>query len=208
MRERFDESRYGDAARLYRRRPGEVVQGTPREEVLAVWRDQLVVVADSEEEARRAIDRIEGRAEVGAPLLSEQSTYGEAYGVLAADAVARLFEEQQPELAARVREVARSVELHVDTQSDVGIVADVKGERADEVNDLAKSLGAALSVARMHAKGEGAKVAEFLDLARVRPSGEQFTLELALPMALLEKHLAFCRQPREDKLEAATTPAP
>lgn len=201
--EQFDGSTYGEKARFFTRRAENVIQGQPREEVLAVWNDQLLVVADSEEEARRVIDRIEGRLPVDEPLIPESATYGELYGVLAAEDVARLFEEQQPELAARLREVASSVELHMDTRSDVGIVADVKGENRDDVADLAKAMGAALSVARLRAEAEGQNVAEFLDLARVRPQGDQFTLELALPLPLLEKHLAFCRNPREEGVAPA-----
>lgn len=196
MLDRFHRTSYGDKARIYSRQSENLVAGETRDDVLAVWNDELVVVADSEEEARKVIDRIEGREAVKEPLIPEQATYGELYGVLAAEDVARMFEEQQPELAARLREVASSVELHIDTRSDVGIVADVKGSDRDKVADLAKSMGAALSVARLQAQAEGQKVAEFLDLARVRPQGDQFTLELALPMPLLEKHLAFCRAPR------------
>lgn len=201
--EHFEDRRYGDGARFFTRRVEDVVAGQPREEVLAVWNDQLLIVADSEDDARKVIDRIEGRLPVDAPLIPEESTYGELYGVLAADDVARLFERHQPELAERLREVASQVELHMDTRSDVGLVADVKGSDRDQVSDLARSLGAALALARTRAIDEAEGLAEFLDLARVRPQGDQFTLELALPLPLLEKHLAFCRQPRDAEETAA-----
>jgi len=48
-------------------------------------------------------------------------------------------------------------------------------------------------MARVQAQAGGQRdVAELLDYARVVPSGQTFTMELALPQAFLERYLAQC----------------
>lgn len=110
--------------------------------------------------------------------------------------VAEMIPDDQPELKKTVRDAAARVELHADTMSDVGIVADIEGPDAAKVKDLGKSLGAALAIGRMQAAAQGNNdVAELMDLAKVVTGDGTFRVELALPMEVLEKRLAFCRLP-------------
>lgn len=163
----------------------------------AVWKDQLVVSGESPEEIARAVDRIEGRAPPEAPALGEEAAYGELYGVLGADFFGEVLGREQPELAQRLREVAERIELHANAMGDVALTAEVSGSSAEQIRDLASSFGGALALGRLKAQASGDKaLSELLDLARVEPRGNRFTLELAMPMAWLEKQLAFCRAPR------------
>jgi hypothetical protein len=79
----------------------------------------------------------------------------------------------------------------------------VQGPGSDELKDVAKSLGAALAVARFKAKADGEEeLAELLELARVNPNGSgNFNLELAVPLEMLKRKMAFCQPP-------ADTPGP
>lgn len=186
-------SAYGEQGTIYRDKAGPEAQ---REVYLARWGDSMMLVGATEDELKAAIDRIEGRAPVAAPAIDESQTYGEVYGVLGADLLDEMLGKEQPQLARQLSEAARSVQLHVSAMGDVGLTAQVEGTDREKVTDLAKSLGAALSIARLKAQADGDdKLAELLDYARVSPGGEDFSVELALPMAFLEKHLAFCRQP-------------
>jgi hypothetical protein len=181
---------YGEKARFFAH--GDGTQG----ESLAVWRDELLLLGDDRAEIEAAIDRLEGRAPPAPPAIDESSTYGEIYGVLAAQQLAELIPAEQGALRQRVLEAAERVELHVDASGDVAIVAAVQGPQADSVRDLGKSLGAALSLARLKAQADGEDVlAEMLEFARVQPQGDRFALELALPLELLERHLGeVCRK--------------
>ncbi len=180
---------FGDGATLYET-PGEAHQ-----EYLVTWGEQLVLVGSDEAQLQRAIDRLEGRAPAGEPLIAEHETYGEVYGRFSADDLAKLLPPEQADLAARIREAAESVELHVDASSDVGIVADVVGPSGERVEDLGKTLGAALALGRLKARADGEdELAQLLDLAAVKGNeGGRFSLELALPLSLLQEKLGPCK---------------
>jgi hypothetical protein len=195
-----DSRQYGEGARLYTPTVPAAADGAePREHPsVASWNDQLLVFSRNPDGAREVVDRVEGRAGADeAPLIDEESTYGEMYGVVSVAQLSKMLGNAQPELLARLGEVADSVELHVDARSDVAVVAEVKGSDADKVADLGKSLGAALSVARLQAQAEGQKeLVELLDFARVRPDDGTFQLEVALPLAYLQQKLASCGEER------------
>ncbi len=186
--------RYGDKARFFRHGVGDF--DSAQGEYLAVWGDELVLFGEDRAEVEAAIDRLEGRRPPVAPAIDEASTYGEIYGILAAEQLAEMIPAEQQALRQRILEAADRVELHVDASGDVAIAADVQGPQADSVRDLGKSLGAALSLARIKAQAEGDDtLAELLELARVKPQGDRFALELALPLEVLEKHLGeACRK--------------
>jgi hypothetical protein len=193
----FSEQRpqpYGDAGRLY--------CGAGEGECSAVWRDELVVTGPGRAEVQAAIDRIEGRAEV-VPAIGEAETYGEIYGVLDPEELARMVPEEQRAIADTLRQVVDDVGLHVDAMSDVALVAELRGEDEAQLADLAKSVGAALALARMTAKAQGEdELADLLARTRVSPYGNRFSLELALPKALLQQHLEeVCRRHHEESPE-------
>jgi hypothetical protein len=193
--EHMTASRHGDKATLYE--PVRRDDGSPARKAFARWDNQLIILGDTTDDLRQAVDRIEGRAPEGPQAIDEQSTYGEVYGVLGTDILNEIVGQDQPELARRIQDAVSRVELHVTAMNDVGMVASVNGGDPAKVDDLARSLGAALSLARLKAQAQGDNtLAELLDLAKIAPNGTSFQVELALPMAFLEKHLAFCRAPR------------
>nr|WP_305071217.1 hypothetical protein [Myxococcus sp. RHSTA-1-4] len=195
---------YGQGARVYE--PGETIVTGPdgntssvhRRPAVGIWNNQLFMVGQNPDDVKAAIDRVEGRGPDEPPTIPEGSTYGEMYGVLSVEHLARLLPPDQAELAQRLRDVAQNVELHVDATSDVALVAEVRGKDKDQVTDLGKSLGAALSLARMRAQAEGEKeMAQLLDFARVQPDGSSFKLEMAVPLSVIQERLAFCKEERQ-----------
>ncbi len=178
---------YGDKGVIYLSENGQPT---------AVWDNQMIMEGGDEQALRRSIDQVEGRLDPGEPAIPQEATYGEIYGVIGAEAIAKLLGGQNDELAKRFREAAQRIELHVDSMNDVAMVARVNGPDSSQVDDLSRTLGAAMALGRVKAQASGEKdLAELLDLAQVVPAGNgAFSFELALPMQFLEKHLAFCRQ--------------
>jgi hypothetical protein len=197
-------SDYGPGAKVYE--PGSVVvtgpDGSTRkgrdDGVVGTWNDQLLVVGDTPESVKEVLDQVHGAGSNEPPIISEGSTYGEMYGVLSMEQIAKLVPPEQKELAQRLQEVADTVELHMDARSDVAMVAQIRGNDEGKVTDLGKSLGAALSVARLKAQADGNKdLAQMLDFAKVQPDGSEFKLELAVPLEAIKERLAFCRDERQ-----------
>ena len=123
----------------------------------------------SPDAVKEVLEQVEGGGPDEPPVISEGSTYGEMYGVLSVEQLAQMLPPDQAELAQRLAEVAETVELHMDASSDVAMVAQVSGPDAAKVTDLGKSLGAALSLARLKAQADGKKdLAQLLDFAKVR----------------------------------------
>jgi len=186
---------YGDQGALYTSVPQSQPDGEQVGPSFGAWNGQMFIIGQSADEIRSALDRLEGRAPVGAPAILDESSYGEIYGVISAEQLARLIGRDNAEFAERLRGVAQHIELHVDTRKDVAVVADVRGPDAAGVSDLGKSLGAMLSLAQLQARvQQESDLAELVELARIEPGEARFNLELALPMAFLEKHLAWCRE--------------
>jgi hypothetical protein len=198
-------TRYGAQATIYTP-PG----GEERGEAFATWGGTMLLVGKPAA-LRAAIDRLEGRAAAGPAVLAEHQAYGDIYGVVGADLLGRVFGGAQPGLARQFREAADRIELHVEASGDVALVATVRGNGPTQVADLGKTLGAALALARVDALARGERdLAELLDHARVTPAGPSFTVELALPQAFLEKHLAQCgraRPPARPASEPSSAPA-
>jgi hypothetical protein len=204
---------YGAGARVYE--PGTWVLpgqdgGTVRgrfSRSLATWNNQLLMVGRSPDALKGIIDQVEGRGPDEPSVLSEENTYGEMYGVLAVEQLARMLPPEQQELAERLKELADTVELHLDARSDVAMVAQVRGADEQKVKDLGKSLGGMLSMARLKAQADGEEdLARLLDFARVQPDGTEFKLEVALPLPLLEERLAECREGKPVEQDAGRLP--
>jgi hypothetical protein len=177
--------RYGEAGRVYHQ------ESRPW---LATWRDQILVVADTREGVQRAVDQLEGRVPVPASALSEDMAYGEVYGVVPGSAARKLLAGADDRgIGQRLGELAQRVELHVDAMQDVAAVVRVKGSDAAGLEDLGRSMGAALALARVKAQAEGnQELAELLESALVRPAGAELSLQLAVPAAQLEKWFEGC----------------
>jgi hypothetical protein len=160
------------------------------------WGSSLLHLGTSPDDARAVIDGLENRGPRSKPILTPDQTYGEMYGVISgSDLVEALG--QSDGWGKALSDAASSVELHLDARRDVGMVADVSGDDAEKVTDLGKSLGGALAMGRLQARAEGdAATAELLDYAKVVPGRDgKLSLELALPLEVVAKRLAFCRNP-------------
>lgn len=201
-------SDYGPGARVYE--PGSVVvtleDGGVRKGrnngTVGTWNDQLLVVGDDPTAVKEVLDQVNGGGSNEPPVINEGSTYGEMYGVLSVEQLARMIPKEQAELAQKLRDVADTVELHMDARSDVAMVAQIRGSDASKVTDLGKSLGGALSLARLKAQADGDKdLAQFLDFAKVEPDGSEFKLELAVPLDVIKERLAFCRDDQKTAAE-------
>jgi hypothetical protein len=178
----METSRYGDAGRIFTVREGQV---------LGALGDGLIVFGDGAS-VRQAIDQVEGRAPAPESALPDELAYGEIYGVIPGAAASRLV-PQDARLGEQLAAVAQRVELHVDAMNDVAAVVRVRGDDRQGLSDLSKSLGAALTAARLEATAiSDDRLAELLDFAKVSPGDGSFALELALPADRLEAWFSQC----------------
>jgi hypothetical protein len=176
--------------------------------VMATWGDELVLVGPDAKAIEAALARLEARRPERAPVIPDWSAYGDIYGVLSPEELAEMLPEEQGELAARLRAAVDRVDLHVDASEDVAIVADVNGSGKDDISDIARSLGATLSLARAAAEENGDEhLRELLDHATVRPSDGHFSLDIALPLDVL-KAMGPCRERPDSPSPSAAPPAP
>jgi len=137
---------------------------------------------------------VEGRGPAPTPLLTPEQSYGELYGVMSGADLARTLAGPDAWANALV-EAASKVEVHLDARRDVALVADVSGDDARKLEDLGKTLGGALALARAQARATGDdESAELLSFAKVSPArGDALSVEVALPLEVVAKRLAFCR---------------
>ncbi|WP_437336751.1 hypothetical protein [Sorangium sp. So ce394] len=193
---RFDSLR--GSRRAYGAR-GTLFEEDGRVPVFGRWGDGLLLLGRDAAAIEAAIDRLEDKVAPAPPVIPEWASYGDAYGVLSADDVAELLEGSEPDIAERLRGAVGQVELHVDASEDVAIVADVTGPVAADVDDLGKTLGTALSLARLKAQSDGEEqLVELLDLARVSPRKGRFSMDLALPLPMIQKAMGRCVERRRD----------
>lgn len=186
--------------------PNGTIYGDGDDAFFGVWNGQIVVAAESKDQVRAALDRLDGKGGDAPAPFDDSLSYGEIYGVLSPTRFADALPSDQAELAARIRAAAARVELHVDTTRDVGIVADVTGPQSRETEELGKALGAALALGRLQAKAQGENdLVELMDLARVVPEDGQFRLEMGLPLEVMEKHLRECVRRNEERREKMGT---
>jgi hypothetical protein len=195
---RFEKANWAELLpRMKEQEPGpdtRLWKGDDGGESVLVWKNQIMVVGRSDEEIKATTDRLEGRVPAGDPVIAEQDRYGDIYGVVNSTAVAGLFEQQAPDVAAKLKTITDQVKLHVDATHDVGIVADTTGNDPVAALDLAKTMGGALALGRAAARAQGRdELAAFLDYASVHPSNSgSFRVELALPLEYLKAQLKDC----------------
>lgn len=182
-----EERTVGDQGRILVRSGGEAT---------GIWRDQMVLVGESSS-VERAMKRLSGELPPGPSPISENEAYGEIYGMLGAEALAKLA---PPEMRSKV-EVLSRVELHVDALDDILLVMDGSGRpdehghSSHEIVELAKTMAAAVSVARVKARADKDDVlVDLLDQSRVRPFQGGIRAELAVPLETVKKHLAGCKK--------------
>ncbi len=171
---------------------------TEGKRALAVWNRKIALLGDADG-VRAALARLEGEQPALASPFTDEA-YGEVYGTLST----RLAGELVPnELRQRLTDAAERVMLHVDATDDLLLVADVYGQEAEKLRDLATTVGGALSLGRLHAlREEDNLLAGLLDESRVIPGSGSFQLEMALPLSTIEEHLGECARtvaPMDDR---------
>ena len=190
---------YGPRAKLVAF-PGE-------QRTVGLWNNQLYVSSGDEATTRAIIDRLERGDASARPVLDDAQAYGEVYGVVAPKALADLFGDDDPRVRDLVVGATKGLALHVDVSHDVGVVADVQMKDATKTDDLRKSIGSLLSIARLRAQNLGrTDEADLLDLARVRGAdGAGFRVEAGVPHELVKSMLQRCvdRQQRRAVERAA-----
>jgi hypothetical protein len=197
-----DAAAYGDAGRIYTRRDGKG-EGA----AVATWGDGLVLMGDPAS-LRQSIDQLEGRAPVPDAGIPEDMAFGEAYGVIPGAALQRMLSRKDPALAQRVADAASRIELHVDAMEDVAAVARVKGDDERRMDDLARSIGAAMAVARVQAQArDDQRMAQLLEHARVLDRKGSFSVELALSADTLDSWFEGCEVVKPDRRAPAPTSA-
>jgi hypothetical protein len=155
---------------------------------VAVWKGQLVLMGEPSG-VHSALARLEGELPAPAPFPSDEA-YGEMYGSLSGQTLSRLVPKA---LRERALGAADRVLLHVDATDDLLLVADVRGQDEELLADLGQSIAGALSLGRLQAvREDDPLLADLLDASRVIPSEGSFQLEVALPLATVERQLGEC----------------
>jgi len=179
---------YGTSGRIYR--------GT-NQRFIGTWGDHIIVVASDAAPIQRAIDQLEGRAPVPETGIPEDMAYGELYGVVPGAAAGKLLGADSRGISDRLAALADRIELHVDAMQDVAAVVRVQGPDQAGLDDLARTMGAALAVARVEAEATGDRAtADLLEFATVDPGGQGLSLKVAVPAARLEALLGDCERRR------------
>jgi hypothetical protein len=188
-------TRYGDQGSYY-----QVVMDGGMPMVATRWGDQIFSIDWSVDGAKARIDRIEGRGASPPPLLGEAQTYGDAYGVVEPALLVDFLSDVLPDkgaLQSRLLSAATSLEFHLDASQDLALTAEVHGKDPAALNDLAHSLEAAFNLWRRYAQTHHEpELAALLDQAKVTPGTGTFSVQLALPLAILRDKLADCGQRR------------
>ena len=120
-----------------------------------LWNNQLVVFGGDEATTRAFLDRLERGDTNARPVLDDSQAYGEVYGVVGPQALADLFGDDDPRVRDLLVGATKGLALHVDVSHDVGVVADVQAKDATKTDDLRKSIGSLLSIARLRAQNRG-----------------------------------------------------
>lgn len=191
-------SDYGPRTKLYD-------QGGSR--TTAVW-NQQVVLTGPDTEVRAMLDRLEHGDPAAKSVLDPSEAYGEVYGTLAPSALADLFGDEEPRLRDVILQTTKGVSLHVDVSHDVGVVADVAPNDGTKTDELRRSIGSLLSLARLRAQSQGrTNQADLLELARVRGSGGSgFRVEAGAPNELVKSMLQGCVERQNQRGLARAAP--
>jgi len=182
---------FGEKGVMYEDPNGKAVMGT--------WGDEIVLAGQDSAAVEAAIQRLESKEPSAPPAIPEWSAYGDIYGVLSPEDLAAMLPPEQAGIAAKLEDAVRRVNVHVDASEDVAMVADVEGVDGG-LEDLSKSMGAALSVARATAEERGNdRLSELLEYAAVHPQkgNEKFSMDVALPFDVV-KEWGPCRRRDRD----------
>jgi hypothetical protein len=159
----------------------------------ALWKENILMFGDNTAALKESLGLLNGELPYDAEVISDDDAYGEIYGRMDVEEAAELF-ASKGDFSERFTRVVDDVKIHMDATSNVAIVAQVFGEDTTAMENLARTLGGILAVARVTARAKNNDtLAELLDFARVSNDGNTFDLELALPLDFLKEHMADCR---------------
>ena len=189
-------------------RQGEVIEVTGDDggvQTFAVWNGQMFIAGGTEASQKQILDRLDGNSPASEkPVLDDSMAYGEVYGVIAGELLAQMVGQQDPRLGDSLRQSAKSVQLHMDVSHDVGLVADIQASDPQKTEELRRTIGSALSLARMKAAANGKnQEADLLDLARVESAGggNDFRLQAGVPYEYMETAFKQCIADRKARRE-------
>ncbi|MBX7115561.1 MAG: hypothetical protein K1X64_14625 [Myxococcaceae bacterium] len=191
-------------------RVGTMSQGTG---AMAVWKNQLIVFGNTEEQVLEAVSRIESGKPVEKPVLNDRDTYGDVYGRIDVGRFGRLAgtDPAFKDFFEQVQRSATAVSFHVDASHDVGLSLELEGNQSEEAQQLRKTLAGAIALGRVRAKAMGdERLFQLLDFAQVNPAqgknGAQFSLDLALPHAFVLELLKECAQRESRRANESDAP--
>jgi hypothetical protein len=168
---------YGDGGEIFE------FQGEKGEKgFYATIGDGLVVAGDSAEDLRAAIDRVEGRASVD-NAVPPRATNSEVYGRVGKAFIASLLQGANDPMAKQVSELVEGGVIRLNIDEHVSASLDVEANDPESGENLAKTIGGALSIARRDAAKRGDhELASLLEQARVLPGKDGgFGLDVAVP---------------------------
>lgn len=186
-------SEYGQRGRIYV--PDRPLGTEPGETgAVGTWGDSMLVFGKSPEEVRSILDRIEGRGPSEPPVIPGQSTYGDVYGVVSTKRLVENLPPEQKALGERMKQLAPSAELHLDVSSDFALTLNMRGSDPQRTVDMAKAMGAAMSVARFEARSQGnEELARLLEFAGTSTANDRLGVHLAVPLEVIRQELSWCR---------------
>jgi hypothetical protein len=197
---------YGHKGKLY-----EWTRDDGTQEFAASWGSTMMLAGDSKASLQASLDRLEAPPDPHAtPVLSGDQAYGEMYGVITSEAIAKVIGQQDEPLAATFRSAAKDVQLHADVDHDVGLVADIDGADTAKAEELRRALGGALSLGRMQAQAKGRlDEAQLLDSASVKAAGNgRFRMQAGLPYDYMKKVFQGCVNRKRSEVQTPDASIP
>ncbi|MCK6545623.1 hypothetical protein L6R52_07115 [Myxococcota bacterium] len=168
-----------------------------RSSVVAVWGDGVIFVADDEADAKRSIDRLEGKAGTGTPLLSADEAYGDMFGVVGEKRLASLLGTEGL-LAEGALAAAGDVRVHADFQDQAYVSFELDAAPPPVLALIEEGVAKMIAARRAKLEGrplrpENAFLPAFLDGISTRRTEHGIAVDVVAPIEYFERQLAGCR---------------
>lgn len=174
---------FGDEGRLFK-----VKDESGKDIVIGKVGEELIVTGFSEAEVKGAIDRAEGRAAPAAPFPANVAG-GEVYGLVGAAFLQDLLSSADDPVAKRLASVITQSTLQVAVDDAAALSMDIQASSPEEGQNLGKTLGGLISMAREDARARGDdELAGLLDQGEVKIRDDgSVALDVAVPGETLLK---------------------
>lgn len=161
---------------------------------VGAWGGQVLIFGGSARQTQAYLDRLEGNGPPAPGVLDGAmgSAAEELFGVLTAEALAEVFDAQDPQLARALRSAGTSTRVHGALGRDLSVVASLEGDDPGQSREVKQQLSGLLGA--FHLARGGEKGGSALDYVTLR-DGEKdgaFALEVSLPHAFMEAALRRC----------------